>query len=112
MNYSIIRDGKAIKLTDEEIRDIVRRDGLSRFRYEIEDHLKEFEDDGYVDFSDYSESGSEYASAEDAREDFIEQILETIDDTITTYDHDPHGYHPDYDDLIEDLAEDLGYWKE
>ena len=112
MSYSIIRDGKAIKLTDEEIRDIVRRDGLSRFRYEIEDHLKAFEDDGYIDFSGYASSGFEYASAEDAREDFIELILETIDENITTYDHDPHGYHPDYDDLIEDLAEDFEYWKE
>lgn len=112
MNYSIIRDGKAIELTNEEIRDIVRRDGLSRFRYEVEDHLKAFEEDEHIDFSDYSSSGSEYASAEDAREDFIEQILETIDDIIQTYDHDPHGYHPNYDDLISDLADDLGYWKE
>lgn len=112
MNYSIIRDGKAIKLTDEEIREIVRLDGLDRFRYEIEEHLEIYEEDGNIDFSDYSNSGSEYASAEDAREDFIELVLDTISDAIETYDHDPHGYNPDYDDLISDLAEDLGYWKE
>lgn len=81
---------------------------------EIESALADAENDGEVNFDSFATVGfGDYVSADDARADFVEKLIEDIIDREELYDHDPDGYHvSDYYGEVIDFADDCGYRKE
>lgn len=111
---SIIRNGNEIQLTDEEVRSIVENEHEKDVRYEVEQSLSTYEEDGVISFDDWQSVGfAEYSSREDARNDFIEYIVEHILEMEDNDERTPrsHRYVTNFDSEVYDTAEDLGYLK-
>lgn len=70
-------------------------------RWNVLDAIEELEEDEVIQFPD-----------DDARNDFINECVERIIDNYETYDHDPCGYTPNYEDEVCDLAVWDGYAKD
>ena len=109
---TIIRDGKPITLTAEEIRSVLQDEHRTAVRLMYEDAVKECEEEGWISFDGWaSVSFGSYSSAEDARSDFIEKLTEDYIEEEELYERDPEHYrrYMDYTDDVLDLAEDLEY---
>ena len=111
----IIRDGKEIELTDDEIRSIVQDEHEKDVRYNVECALEAYEEDGVISFDNWADvTYAEYESRDAARSDFIECVVEHILEMEDIHDERApvgHRYSPDYDSDVYDTAEDLGYLK-
>ena len=109
---TIKRNGTEIKLTDEEVRSILEEKHLEDLRYEIEEQLNLDEDNGFIRFDTWKECEcAEYASAHDAREDFIEKCIEDALETEDIYGYSPTFHAPDIEGIVKDNAEYLGFWR-
>ena len=107
---TIIREGKEIRLTDEEVRSIVHDEHVADIRYEIECALSFEEEDGTVSFDSFASCPcGDYASPSDAREDFIEECVQTILQQEDYYDHTPYTYSYDYTEIVLSTAEDMDF---
>ena len=110
---TIMREGKPITLTDEEIRSIVADEHRSGIRYNYEDAVKECEEEGWIRFDSFAdtEAGATYTSEDDARSDFIEKLTDDYIEQEELYDRDPEHFrnYPDYTEDVLTLAEDFGY---
>ena len=108
----IIRNGIKIKLTDDEIRSVLRSKHTEEIRFEVEDAMKEAEENGWISFDSWQDCPfADYSSESDAREDFIEYIIEHV---LESEENDycyPDRYIPNYGDLVADNADDFGYWR-
>lgn len=110
---TIIREGKEIKLTEEEIRSIVHDEHVSDIRYEIECALSIEEEEGTISFDSFASCPcGDYASPSDAREDFIEECIETILQQEELYDRSPYTYSYNYTDLVLETAKDWEFLTE
>lgn len=109
---TIIRNGTEIKLTDEEIRAVIRSAHTDTIRSEVETALTEAEENEWISFDSWQDCPcADYLSEQDARADFIEYIVESV---LESEENDycyPSRYVPDYPSLVSDFAEDLGYWR-
>jgi len=112
--YTINRDGKDIILTDEEVRDILRREHEEDIRYEYENAVQFAEEEKQISFDSWQECDfAGYESEADARADFIEKLTEDYLEQEELYERDPNGFRAhDFNDDVLELAEDLGYRKE
>ena len=64
-------------------------------RYEVEDALRECEENEWIIFP-----------SQEAREKFIQDCVEDVIERYELYDF---AYHPDYSELVWSLAEDCDY---
>ena len=110
----IVRDGKEIELTQDEVREVVRKEHENDVRYEIENSLSVYEEDGVISFENWQDCTlAEYSSLEDARSDFVECILEHLLDLEDTDERNPlrSPCSHDYDSEVYDTAKDFGFLK-
>ena len=105
----IIREGKRITLTPEELLEITRDEHRKDVEIDVEDEVALQVDEGWISFDSWAECGSEDADADDARTDFIARIVEDILEQEELYDRDPHGYRPDIESLVAYYAKDMGF---
>ena len=110
---TIMREGKPITLTAEEVRSIVADEHRSEIRYSYEDAVKECEEEGWICFDSFAntEAGATYDNEDDARSDFIEKLTDDYIEQEELYDRDPEHFrnYPDYTEDVLTLAEDFGY---
>lgn len=99
--------GTEYDLTPDEEYNLRRTFHEQEIRSEIENRLDGYEKDEVIVFDPF-DTGT-YASADDARADFIEKCTEDILEAEEIYDHSPDGYTPDYDATILDNAEYFEY---
>lgn len=83
-----------------------------QLRAEIEAALADAEDDGEVSFEGFASVGfGDYVSADDARADFVEKLIDDIIDREELYCFD--NYHvTDFLGEVLDFADECGYRKE
>lgn len=110
---TIYRNGIAIELTDEEVRSIREDEHRKDIEYEFTEAVSRCLDEGWISFSDWSKSGSEYSSEDDARTDFIAKLTEDYLEQEELYEYSPLRLHNhDFDSDVMDLAPDFGYRNE
>lgn len=83
-----------------------------QLRAEIESATAEAEEDGEVSFEGFASVGfGDYVSADDARADFVEKLIDDIIDREELYGFD--NYHvTDFFCEVLDFADECGYRKE
>lgn len=110
----IMRDGKKITLTDEEIRSLMAEEHKKDIRYEYEFAVQIAEEDGLISFDNWETVGfAEYKSIDDARSDFIDKLTEDYLETEYLYERDPSGFRQhDFSNDVYELAKDLDYGRE
>ena len=106
---SIIRNGITITLTDAEVLAIRKEEHRQDVMFDVEQEVLVQEEDGWISFSSWEESGQEYASSDDARADFIEYVTDSIIETEEMYDQDPTGYRCNLRETVGDYAGEMGY---
>ena len=109
MSYFITR---TFELTEEELFAIRKEEHKKDVAYDVETEVDNGVDDGWLSFEDWTESGCEYASAKDARYDFIDKLVEDILEREYIYERDPYGYRYDLTDRVIEFATDMGYFRE
>ena len=97
----IIRDGKEIELSPAEIIKAWEEHERSIIRYEVETVIN---DSGFT-FDNFSEQGSEYASADDFRSDFIEKCVDECFDSMT--DAESSAFFDKVEDIVKSNADDF-----
>ena len=98
---TIMREGKSIELNPTEIIKAWEEHERSIIRYEVESLLNEF---GYQ-FDNYAEQGSEYASADEFRNDFIDYCVDSCFEKMT--DDEFSAFTNKINDTVESMAEDF-----
>jgi len=110
-HYVFTRDnGETVTLTNKELDFIREHLHKADVLAEVENAVKCAEDNGDVSFASFADCYfAHYSSEEDARADLIEYVADSIIEEDNLYERNPDPFIKDYEEVVLETAEDLGF---